>query len=456
MKLFYKILLLFCLVSNLSAQSIRKSYQEMTDYEKTELVDALYDLRDGPDLFNDLAVFHSQFFNFDNTMDPTRLDLHFNLPDESEREIFLAWHRRQMFEMEQAIQNINPKISLVFWETPSDQEFDSPLWDQEFMGSFDTNWDLRRNLGNNGPLPTPGELAALYNISDFFEFSNELERRNVHRGAHVWTGGAMPTPLSPRDPIFYLHHTFVDYVWTNWEEIHQSSSYQTTSMLRYDGTYEFDGETLPVVNPNDITDTRALGVFYGANGLASLDNYIVSNTYNPEEMFYYQYRIEVGNNFIVPDGANCKIESVNEIVFLPGFEASSGSNFVASIDESTVALPSVQRKTANKTRTKKPYSFDENINATIVWEENDKDDTPIIIDTYPNPFTEKITIKLNKLTNCTVGVYNMMGGLIREEAFHNTDVIIIKDLYGLTTGFYVINVMDTEGNIILAKRVIKM
>lgn len=446
--LFFLIGLLF--FADLYSQSIRKNYLEMTDYEKTELVDAFYQLRNGPDLFNDLAVFHGQYFNFDNTIDPTRLDLHFNLPDEAEREIFLAWHRRQMFEMEQAVQNINPKISLAFWNTSNDQALNSPLWDANFMGSFNTNWDLRRNLGGDGPMPTPSEVSALYNISNFFVFSNEVERRNVHRGAHVWTGGAMPTPLSPRDPIFYLHHTFVDFIWYNWEEIHHSSAYLRTSMLRYDGTYVLNGQTLPLVNPNDITDTRALGVFYGSNGLAKLDNYIVSNTYRPEEIFYYQYSIEAGNGFIVPQGAQCRIESVNEIKLLPGFEADSGSNFVAAIDQT------VARQKPNQERTIKPYSYDENINTAIVWEEDNKDDTPIILESFPNPFSDKITIKLNKNTNCTVEVFNMMGGLIREEAFHNTNTIIINKLYGLSAGFYVISVKDAKGNILLAKRVIKM
>ena len=451
MKQIYRILIILCFAHSLSAQSIRKNYQEMTNYEKTELVNAFYELRNGPDLFNDLAVFHSQYFNFDNTIDPTRRDLHFNLPDESEREIFLAWHRRQMFEMEQAVQNINPKISLAFWNTSNDQALNSPLWDQNFIGSFNTNWDLRRRIGNDGPMPTPSEVASLYGMSNFFQFSNELERRNVHRGAHVWTGGAMPTPLSPRDPIFYLHHTYVDFIWFNWEEIHHNSAYLTTSMLRYDGTYVFNGQTLPLVNPNDITDTRSLGVFYGSDGLAKLNNYIVSNTYRPEEIFYYQYRIEVGNNFIIPEGTNCRIESVNEIKLLPGFEADSGSNFVAAIDGATS-----QQRPANKVRTKNPYNYDENINTAIIWEEDNKDDTPIIIDSYPNPFSDKITIKLNKNTNCTVAVYNMMGGLIREEAFHNTNTIIINKLYGLSAGFYVISVVDADGKILLAKRVIKM
>lgn len=457
MKHIYRILIFLCFANTVLAQSIRKNYQEMTDYEKTELVNAFYALRDGtrPDLFADLADFHSDFFNFDNTIDPTRRDLHFNLPDEPSREIFLAWHRRQMFEMEQAVQDINPKISLAWWNTSTDQSTTSPLWDQELLGSFNANWGLNRNLGGNGPLPTPLDVTNLYAMTNFFEFSNELERRPVHRGAHVWTGGAMPTPLSPRDPVFYFHHTFVDWVWYNWEETHQNSSFETTSMLRYDGTYSFGGQTLPLVNPNDITDTRSLGVFYGSDGLATMNNYIVSNTYRAEEIFYYQYVIEAGNNFLVPNGTNCRIESVNEVRLLPGFEAASGSNFVATIDQENNNLAGKSR-IGQVARLEKPYEYDANINTPIVWEEDNKDDSPVIIQAYPNPFTEKITINLNKSTNCSVEVYNMMGMLIRQETFQNTDNIIINKLYGLSAGFYVIKVVDANGDTLLAKRVVKL
>ncbi|WFO17318.1 tyrosinase family protein [Cellulophaga baltica 4] len=175
----------------------------MTDYEKSELIDSFYDIRSGNNFFDDIATFHMNFFNFDNTTDTSRLDLHFNLPDESEKEIFLAWHRRAVFELERYVQDYNPKLSIPYWESPTDQETTSVLWDDEFMGSFNTNWSLNRNLGGNGPMPTPANLATLYGMSDFFEFTNELERRPVHRGSHVWTGGAMPTPLSPRDPVFF-------------------------------------------------------------------------------------------------------------------------------------------------------------------------------------------------------------------------------------------------------------
>ncbi len=446
-----------CLFSFISfSQSIRKSFDEMTEYEITGLVNAFYALRTGPDLFNDMATFHANFFNSDNTADPTRPDLHFNLPDESEREIFLAWHRRMIFEMEQAVQEINPELSLGYWDTSIYQSASDALWNQSFLGSFNTNWSLNRNFGQGGPLPTPIQVSNLMNMPDFFDFSNELERRPVHRGAHVWTGGVMPTPLSPRDPAFFFHHSFVDKVWHDWEEIHHSSSYITTSMLRYDGTYVYNGQVLPSVDPNDITDSRVFGIFYAANGLARLDNYIVSNTYNPEEIFYYQYSIEAGNNFLVPAGTVARLESVNEIHLVPGFEAAAGSSFMASID--TPALPSFAPSFVLGPIRNNPYPYSDKLFEPVVWEEGGDllKDEPIIISAAPNPFWDTITIKLSKKKDCVIEVFNMMGMPVREEAFQNTDTLVIKNLYGLTAGFYVIRVSDANGKLLVVKRVVKL
>ncbi|WP_422861177.1 tyrosinase family protein [Flagellimonas sp. W118] len=448
----FALALLFAQIS--TAQSIRKNFLEMTDYEKAELVNAFYLLRNGPDLFNDLATFHGDFFNFDNDVDPTQLDLHFNLPGEPEREIFLPWHRRMMFEMEQAVQDINPEISLAYWNSAVDQSTTGPLWDDDLLGTFDANWSLGRNLGSNGPMPVPADIVNLLAEADFFTFSNRLERQAVHRGAHVWTGGAMPTPLSPRDPVFFFHHSHVDKVWDDWEEIHQNSAYITTSMLRYDGTYVFDGTTLPLVDPNDITDTRSLGVFYAENGLAELDNYIVSNTYNSEEVFYYQFNIEAGNNFLVPAGTVSRFESVNEINLTPGFEAAPGSSFQAIIDTQNAGTSK-----SGPVRFVKPYPYSEDLFKPIVWEETNStvnDQKTVIIAAHPNPFTEKITINLSKRTDCVIEVFNMMGMKIREEAFQNTDTLIIKNLYGLSSGFYVIRVTNGNGELLVAKRVIKL
>src|SRR5690606_17589189 len=148
----------------------------------SEIVDAFYELRNGADLFNDIATFHGDYFNFDGTADPTRLDLHFNLPDETQREIFLAWHRVIVFEVEQALQEINPELSMPYWNTTIYQSPTDALWDEDFLGSFDAAWELDRDLGADNRLPTPTELNNLLAQTNFFTFSNVLERQNLHRG----------------------------------------------------------------------------------------------------------------------------------------------------------------------------------------------------------------------------------------------------------------------------------
>ena len=435
------------------AQSIRKDFREMTNYERDELVNGFYALRQGPDLFNDMAVFHADFFNFDGTNSSNQPDLHYNLPDEPTREIFLVWHRQMLFEIEQALQDVNPDVSIPFWNSVEEQSTNGLLWSNAWLGPFDNTWGLNRRLGDDGPLPSNNTINNLMNITDFFTFSNTLERQAAHRGGHVWIGGAMNSPLSPRDPGFYFHHSFQDKLWQDWETIHQSSSYQRNNMLRYDGTYRFNGETYPLVNPNDLLDSRVLGVFYAENGLAQMDNYIVSNTYRPEEVFYYQFDIEAGDNFIVPEGTSSRMVSVNQIRLLPGFTAEPGASFRAYIDRVNVAGKSVQ-----KVREFNPYPYNEAINKPIVWEEGETEtERPLLIVTAsPNPFQDKITINLNKKINCSIEVFNMMGMLIRQESFENTSTLEIHDLYGLSSGYYVIRVIDAFGNPLVIKRVVKL
>jgi hypothetical protein len=39
----------------------------------------------------------------------------------------------------------------------------------------------------------------------------------AHARPHLFIGGAMNTFASPDDPIFWLHHTFVDKIWAMWQ-----------------------------------------------------------------------------------------------------------------------------------------------------------------------------------------------------------------------------------------------
>lgn len=68
--------------------------------------------------------------------------------------------------------------------------------------------------------------------SDSDGFRNHLEGWrgvNLHNRVHVWVGGQMATGVSPNDPVFWLHHCFVDRLWVDWKRRHPNSRYLPAS-----------------------------------------------------------------------------------------------------------------------------------------------------------------------------------------------------------------------------------
>lgn len=450
---YYVLFILTCLTFGTSAQSIRKNYLEMTDAEKSALVNAFYQLRTGPDLINDLANFHSANFNFGNSPQP---DIHFNLPDEPERQIFFAWHRMQMLELERAMQAIDPRISIPWWDSSTDQSTTSPLWAADFMGQFNGAWALNRNLGGNGPLPTPTVVTAVQSNSDFLLYSNDMERGDTHRGAHVWIGGAMSTPLSPRDPIFYLHHTYIDKLWADWQIQHPSeSSFIINSMIRYDGTYVFNGTILPLINPNDILSSHSLGVFYAEDQKAELYGYTVSNANSPVENFYYQYTIEAGKGFTVPSGASCIIESVNEIKLIPGFETAVGALFVGTIDTGNDVLPTALVQNSGIARRQNAFEYNEAILDVNAFDSKEFIANNMTITYSPNPFRDHIGVQMDRRVRAsTVHIYNLSGNSVASMSFKNKSDLEVDNLADLQIGFYILEVI-ADGETVLRAKVIK-
>jgi tyrosinase len=427
----------------------------MTEREKTSLVNAFFELRQGPDLVTNLADFHRDFANFDGTSDPDRRDIHKNLPDEPERDVFLPWHRMQMFEMEQAMQDIDANLSIPFLDWTIENSPEAELWDNDFMGQFNEIWDLGREYGARGNLPGNSDILFVQTFSsDFLIYSDRLERGTVHAGPHVWTGGWMGGPASPRDPVFYLHHTFIDRLWQQWEENNENSSFISTSMLRYDGTFVFNGKSLPLINPNNIVDSKSLGVFYAENQLAVLHDYSVSNSFRALEKFYYQYTIEVGDAFFIEDGKNARIESRNEVLLKPGFFAANGSNFMASIDISD-PLKSIERFEKND-RDLMPFEDIADYESdfyleeeTVSMGENES------LKVYPNPFSERIVIESETIIkDAIIEIFDMYS---RRVFIDSVDLLFKMEINNiwLQPGIYILKI-QANGKELLISKIVKM
>lgn len=420
------ILLLLAIVTGVSAQSIRKNHLEMTQSEKDELVDAFYQLKSSPNLIDDIATFY----------DNNYYDIHANGTSD---DVFLAWYRRLLFEMEQSMQDINPNLSIPFWDWTTDQSTSSVLWDYDFLGQFNSDWGLGRSLGSHD-LPTSADVATLQANTNWYYYTTFFEFEEVHTAPHNWVEGFMGEIYeggrSPIDPAFYLHHCMMDKIWQEWVETNNITSssnlYVKTTMPRYDGTYTFNGQTLPSVNPDNIVDSKVLGVFYAENQLAELVDYSVSNTYNSEECFYYQYKIEAKNDFVIPNSKKAKIESQTQVVLLPGFVANNGAVFLAKIDT------------------------DNNINSSIrqgstVSIQNQGE----VLEVFPNPTTDGIQVKLqNKCFNCELSILNSQGETLFMEKM-NEKQNLTMDLNGLREGLYFLKLQDGN-NIVMTKKITKL
>ncbi|KAK3082730.1 hypothetical protein FSP39_003639 [Pinctada imbricata] len=144
---------------------------------------------------------------------------------------FLPWHRLYLMILEDALREVEPDVTIPYWDINLDfnmqwRILSSVIWSSEFAGNGGTpvstgpfaDWGLRRNIGAETferPFSNT-DLANLFNMFGTTEFSIGLE--SLHNTAHVWVGGGMSfIDEAPRDPIFFLLHSYVDYIWWQWQ-----------------------------------------------------------------------------------------------------------------------------------------------------------------------------------------------------------------------------------------------
>ncbi|MFC9078261.1 tyrosinase family protein [Streptomyces sp. NPDC057062] len=240
--------------------TVRKNQANLTPDEKRRLVAAFVELKSSG-RYDAFVKTHNAFIMGDT--------------DTGERTghrspSFLPWHRRFLIEFEKALQSVDPSVALPYWDWTSDRSAHSSPWAPDFLGgtgrSLDArvtdgpfaaatgNWTisvrvdartyLRRSLGATGELPSRAEVDSVLAMDTYDMppwnsasdgFRNHLEGWrgvNLHNRVHVWVGGQMATGVSPNDPVFWLHHAYVDKLWAKWQRRHPASGYLPLSGTR--------------------------------------------------------------------------------------------------------------------------------------------------------------------------------------------------------------------------------
>jgi tyrosinase len=195
---------------------------------------------------------------------------------------FLPWHREFLLQLETELRSVDPSVSVPYWDWTEDANNPaaSVVWSEDFMGGDGIESDewrvatgpfahqngkwpvpdyteeglpgpgLKRSFGRFIPTLPTGEdlLLALregfydtppYNPSPFtIGFRNRIEGfitqrgdsrvmttgSQLHNRVHVWVGGNMLLMTSPDDPVFFLHHCFIDKVWADWQELQKTNN----------------------------------------------------------------------------------------------------------------------------------------------------------------------------------------------------------------------------------------
>lgn len=185
----------------------RKNFRDLTTDERNRFVAALYDLK-SRGIIDQFATDHLNFFG----------NAHF-------ASSFFPWHREFNRLFEDQLRTYDARITLPYWDWTVDNTSGSSLWDPSFLGGFDSAWGLGRTF--SGSLPTAQDVQDALNAATFPDFLDIVERSigTLHDAPHTWVGGIMSGMASPGDPVFYLHHGFIDVLWAQWQLRHPAEPF---------------------------------------------------------------------------------------------------------------------------------------------------------------------------------------------------------------------------------------
>jgi hypothetical protein len=187
---------------------------------------------------------------------------------------FLAWHRAFLLQVERTLQASFPDVALPYWASnqpnsvtevfgdtalgfnpgTSDQIViprfadGHPLefWQMPVEGT--SNWESIQRFGGDPFTNIHGfSDSDILRRGDFARFAANIEQ-NPHNVGHNFTGPWMANcRISPRDPIFWVFHSWFDRMWADWQ--HKFNRFDR-STLSYSPSGSF---------PSDATQSPALG-----------------------------------------------------------------------------------------------------------------------------------------------------------------------------------------------------
>ncbi|XP_045193643.2 tyrosinase-like protein [Mercenaria mercenaria] len=190
---------------------------------------------------------------------------------------FLPWHRAFLALFEEALRQVDTRVFIPYWDSSIDDNMEagpalSVMWDNEHLGPGNgvvnsgpfAGWvtpqsPLRREIARGtGSLIRQSRIDTAMLLCRLGDFTRRWE--NAHNGVHRWVGGTMARSFAASDPVFYMHHAFVDYQWEKFREhqindcdIDPAFDYPPTSDENHDAEQPMDGMRF-LINRDGIAD----------------------------------------------------------------------------------------------------------------------------------------------------------------------------------------------------------
>ncbi len=142
---------------------------------------------------------------------------------------FLPWHRAYLLSFERIIRELSGKadFALPYWNWSCGRAIPAPFW-QAGSPLFHSPRSATQSSQADASIVGASNIATILDETDFELFASGsattlrpgtvqgLLEGGPHNHIHNFVGGTMGGFLSPLDPIFWLHHNFIDYLWFDW------------------------------------------------------------------------------------------------------------------------------------------------------------------------------------------------------------------------------------------------
>lgn len=241
----------------------RKDVSTLTRFERRRFVNALLEVKRRGE-YDSFVRIHMEYYAPDGE---TGLRVAHMAPS------FLPWHRRFLLDLEGALRRVDDSVTVPYWDWTRNRTRTAVPWTEDLLGGTGRRSDrqvmtgpfafrhggwtvkegvtgtkyLMRDLSRSRDpltLPTPKDVeealadpvydTAPWNSTSVRGFRNKVEGwgpgrppaswRN-HNRVHRWVGGHMVGGASVNDPVFWLHHAFVDLLWARWQQRSRGARY---------------------------------------------------------------------------------------------------------------------------------------------------------------------------------------------------------------------------------------